>query len=648
MKKQILIIYCLLIVGNLLSQVASVTITGPSIICAGDSAVYTAAPVNGGTLPSYQWQINGINIGADTNIIVANALATNDTIMCIMTSNLSGVLNSPDTSNYIGVTVFSWDTASVSYPANTYCTIGNDPMPTITGVSGGIFTISPSGLAIDGFFGQISLVSSLPNNYTVYYTTQGNCPDTAAFNINIVTALTANFSYPGSPFCDTSTNSLPNITAGSVAGIFSASPVGLVFVDSLTGEIDLQASQNGFYTIKNLVSTSGACSDSSTYTISIGIGVKDTVSISYSTNTYCNLGTTQAANISGVTGGTFSISPSINIHSGDGTIYLNGVAAGNYSVYYTTNGFCPTTDTFIISVINTPGSHFQYGSSIYCNAQTNPVPTISQGSIAGIFTASPAGLIFVDSLTGEIDLAASQPGNYSVKNLVAANGICQADSTTFSISIITSAQSSIFSYSTTQFCLSGGYPFISPQIQGLQGGIFSASPAGLIIDSLSGQIISSQSAIGTYIVTYTTTGACASSSTFTISAITINQLNPVFSYPDTCKGVAMSFLTPSFVDSSFNSNNFFFSCQAANSSNNYFFTNGLLWINNTDPGAYYITGNSLPQYCPSVTYTDTVTIYDCVWPGDANRDKEVGMNDLLTIGLYYADSGFPRDTINNT
>ncbi|MBK7506396.1 MAG: hypothetical protein IPI52_15490 [Bacteroidetes bacterium] len=62
-------------------------------------------PTNGGTTPSYQWKLNGVNVGANQATYTSSSLQNGDFITCIMISSLSCVTASPATSNQIVMTV---------------------------------------------------------------------------------------------------------------------------------------------------------------------------------------------------------------------------------------------------------------------------------------------------------------------------------------------------------------------------------------------------------------------------------------------------------------------------------------------------------------------------------------------------------------
>jgi len=84
---------------------ADVTITAaPSPSCQGVSVTFTATPVNGGSNPSYQWQVNGVNVGTN-NPVYTYIPATLDLVSCIMTSNLVCVTNNPVSSLQLPVSI---------------------------------------------------------------------------------------------------------------------------------------------------------------------------------------------------------------------------------------------------------------------------------------------------------------------------------------------------------------------------------------------------------------------------------------------------------------------------------------------------------------------------------------------------------------
>jgi len=80
---------------------AEVTISAtPNPFCPGNMVNYTATPVNAGSAPGYQWKVNGLNQGSSSPGY-SYAPQDGDSIRCIMTSNLSCVLNNPASSNRI-------------------------------------------------------------------------------------------------------------------------------------------------------------------------------------------------------------------------------------------------------------------------------------------------------------------------------------------------------------------------------------------------------------------------------------------------------------------------------------------------------------------------------------------------------------------
>ncbi|HRG59968.1 MAG TPA: PKD domain-containing protein [Bacteroidia bacterium] len=101
-------------------------------ICNGTSVTFTATPVNGGAAPSYQWKLNGINVGSNSTTYTNTSLNNADDIQCILTSNANCASPLTANSNTINMTVNSSVTPSVNISANPGNTICNGTSVTFT------------------------------------------------------------------------------------------------------------------------------------------------------------------------------------------------------------------------------------------------------------------------------------------------------------------------------------------------------------------------------------------------------------------------------------------------------------------------------------------------------------------------------------
>ncbi|MGH1339581.1 MAG: proprotein convertase P-domain-containing protein, partial [Aureispira sp.] len=93
-----------------------------------------------------------------------------------------------------------------------------------------------------------------------------------------------------------------------------------------------------------------------------------------------------------------------------------------------TYGGCSTIDTVKIIVIGIPDGSFSYSAPVYCQqSAANPVAVIT-GTPGGIFTSS-TGVVFINSSTGEIDVANTPTGNHTITySLSSPGGLCNAQS----------------------------------------------------------------------------------------------------------------------------------------------------------------------------------------------------------------------------
>ncbi|MDP1622768.1 MAG: T9SS type A sorting domain-containing protein [Bacteroidales bacterium] len=65
-----------------------------SPITAGTSVTFTAMPTNGGTMPSYQWKVNGLNVGTNSPVYTYTPL-NEDEVTCVVNSNAYCVSGNP-------------------------------------------------------------------------------------------------------------------------------------------------------------------------------------------------------------------------------------------------------------------------------------------------------------------------------------------------------------------------------------------------------------------------------------------------------------------------------------------------------------------------------------------------------------------------
>ncbi len=203
-------------VDPVLTPSVTITSNNSGAICPGALVTFQAFPTNGGTAPVFQWQVNGINVGLNSNIYSNSTLVNGDDVKVIITSN-ENCLSTPNaTSNTIAITVTAPTNASVSIVANPSGPVCEDDniVFTATPVNGGtspIFQWQINGAFI-GAGGQAFATSSLNNGdqVSVVLTSSLTCLLSASANSNVITvtvnpllSLTTNITVSPSPqFCD--------------------------------------------------------------------------------------------------------------------------------------------------------------------------------------------------------------------------------------------------------------------------------------------------------------------------------------------------------------------------------------------------------------------------------------------------------------
>ena len=488
----------------------------------------------------------GLSINAATGVVNL-AASTPGTYTVTNTIAASGGCGAVVATSSITVTALP--AATFSYTGTPYCQNAANPSPTFSGGGvAGTFT-APAGLSINAATGVVNLAASTPGTYTVTNTiaaANGCGVVTATSQITITKLPVATFSYTGTPYCKNAANPSPTYSGGGVAGTFSASPAGLNFVSTATGQINLATSTPGTYTVTNTIAASGGCAQV-TATSSVTITAVPVATFSYTGTPYCSNAANPSPTFSGGgVAGTFSSTAGlVFVSTATGQVNLATSTPGTYTVTNTiaaANGCGVVTATSQITITKLPVATFSYTGTPYCKNAANPSPTYSGGGVAGTFSASPAGLNFVSTATGQINLATSTPGTYTVTNTIAASGGCAQVTATSSVTI-TAVPVATFSYTGTPYCSNAANP--SPTFSG--GGVAGtfSSTAGLVfVSTATGQVNLATSTAGTYTVTNTIAAANGCGIVTATSNIVINTAPSISGQPTdqtTCAGTAKTF-----------------------------------------------------------------------------------------------------------
>ncbi len=239
---------------------ANVTIaanTGNSI-CLGTSVTFTATSTSGIPTPSYQWEKDGLIVGANNAVYTDPSITDGNVIKCVLSSSESCVIGSPVTSNIITMIVS---------PNPTIISLANTNI-TCYGLHNGTATVSASGSGTLTY--QWSCSSQTSSSVTGIYPSMGctvnitdgnNCSTTSSpFNITepavlMVAAMNSN------NICIGYRNSfaIATPTGGTPAYAYSWNTVPI--------QTTAQASNllNGFYTVT--VTDNNACTATKSVTV---------------------------------------------------------------------------------------------------------------------------------------------------------------------------------------------------------------------------------------------------------------------------------------------------------------------------------------------------------------------------------------------
>src|SRR5947208_4652896 len=137
------------------------------------------------------------------------------------------------------------------------------------------------------------------------------------------------------------------------------------------------------------------------------------------------------------------------INAATGDIDLAASTPGTYTITYSfIAGACSNTTTASITITSLPIATINYAGSPYC---TTGVATVTQTGTAGRTYTAPAGVV-INAATGDIDLATTTPGTYTVTY---SFGECAWNNTTTTSVTIAALPTATINYTGSPYCATG-------------------------------------------------------------------------------------------------------------------------------------------------------------------------------------------------
>jgi hypothetical protein len=432
--------------------------TSNTAICQGSAVTFTASPVNGGTTPSYQWLVNGSNVGTNASTYTATNLNNNDVVSCIMTSNASCVSTANATSNSI--------TMSVSAPVTPSITISTPFTAVCAGTTNTFTAVATNGGTSPSFQWQINganvgtdaptfATSSLNNGdvITCILTSNAACVSPATANSNAIT-MTVNQFTAAAVVLNASATSICSGTPVTFTALPSNAGINPTY-NWLVNGVSVGASAN-VYTTDSLLNGSVVIVEMTTANLcgtpQVISSIPQTILVTPSSTPTVNVSTNVGSNT--ICSGTNVIFTAAATSGGSSPIYqwlLNGNTVGNNSPIYSNNALA---NNDVVSCLLTSNQTCVTSSSATSAPDTfvvNPSPTapiattnapICEGTDLQLNTAQVPGATYVwngpngTSFNGNnVTIPAASTansGNYTV--VVSLNG-CSTSSSVQAVAV---------------------------------------------------------------------------------------------------------------------------------------------------------------------------------------------------------------------
>ncbi|MDB5258458.1 MAG: hypothetical protein JWM14_3153 [Chitinophagaceae bacterium] len=126
-----------------------------AIVSNVNNGTYTATATNAGVTPSYQWKLNGTNVGTNSDTYSNPSLTNNDVVTCVLTPNLPGCNGALYVSN---TTIYRATTITTQPLSQAICTGGSTTLTVVA---------SSNSLNYQWRKNGVNIVGAITSSYTI-------------------------------------------------------------------------------------------------------------------------------------------------------------------------------------------------------------------------------------------------------------------------------------------------------------------------------------------------------------------------------------------------------------------------------------------------------------------------------------------------
>ena len=372
----------------------SITANPMGSVCNGTTITFTSTVTNGGTTPTYQWQLNGSNIsGATLSTYSSTTLNSGDQIDLVLTSNATCAMPATVTSNILTETITSSVTPSITIATtmNPSCP-GSSVTFTSTTSGGGTtptYQWQVNGANAPGASTNSSYTTSTLNTgdvVTCILSSSAPCaaPTSATSNaitetINPVTVITTNPA--GATYCQNATATTLTVAATG-SGTLTYQWYSNTVNNNTTGTAISGATTSSYLpstttagTVYYYVTVTGTCGAPTSTTASVIVNATTIITTNPTGATYCQNATPTALTVAATGSGTLTYQWYSNT--------ANNSTTGTAISGATTSSYIPSTTT--------AGTLYYYATVTgTCGAATSTTATVAVNATTTITLTSAA------------------------------------------------------------------------------------------------------------------------------------------------------------------------------------------------------------------------------------------------------------------